>query len=216
MRARPARTSRTARAAGLLVALPLALAACGSDSAEVAAPAEVTAGSGSPAASGPPSSAETGSAEGAAPPDGSTSAEPSASGSAFGSTGGDAHSGHDAGPVPVGDLAVGDCFDDVAAGLNEVEEVPVVPCEGPHANEVFALLEQPGQEFPGEEEMGSLAGEGCYAAFEDYVGAPVETSTLTAFPIAPTAESWAQGDREVVCVLTGSGPRTGSARGSGA
>ncbi|MDP9407999.1 MAG: septum formation family protein [Actinomycetota bacterium] len=208
MRARPA---RTARSAAVLVALPLALAACGSDSAEVAAPAGAPV-SGSRAASAPPSPDESAPAT----PSGSPSASPAESGSESDSAGGNSHSGHTGGLVRVGDLAVGDCFDDVAAGLNEVEEVPVVPCEGPHANEVFAVLEQPGEEYPGEEEMGSLAGEGCYAAFEEYVGAPVETSALTAFPIAPTAESWASGDREVVCVLTGTGPRTGSAQGSGA
>jgi hypothetical protein len=196
--ARPARAARSARAAALLAALPLALAACGGD--DTIAPENV------PASDAPP----------ATTPDAELSASPSVTVPPAEEIDEPAATGASAGPVAVSDLEVGTCFDDIDAGLNEVSEVPAVPCDGPHANEVFAVLEQPGDEFPGEEEIRGLAEEGCFASFEDYVGAPIETSTLTPFPVTPTAESWARGDRQVVCVLTSREPRTTSARDSGA
>ena len=172
----------------LLAALPLALAGCGG-SDDTAAPA--------PATSAPAASAS-------AEPTATTTASPSAT------------TGATAGPKAVDELAPGDCFTDVEGGLNEVDDLPVVPCDSPHAHEVFALLEQPDGAFPGAEEVQGLATDGCHAEFEAYVGAPSATSTLTVFPITPTAASWEQGDRQVVCVLTSAEPRTASARGSAA
>lgn len=201
MRPRPAPPA-LARVVPLLVALPLALAACGSD--DTIAPEDVPAGEAPPAAT--PDAELSASPSGTVPPTGDDD-EPAAAATPPGGR---------TGPVAVSDLEIGTCFDDVGTGLNEVTEVPVVPCDAPHANEVFAVLEQPGDTFPGEEEIRGLADEGCHASFEEYVGAPFETSTLTSFPVTPTAESWAQGDRQVVCVLTSPEPRTSSARGSGA
>ena len=190
--------ARPARAAALLAALPLALGACGSD--DTIAPEDV------PAVEAPPETT----------PDATLSASPPVPVPPVEELDEPAPTAGTAGPVAVSDLEVGMCFDDVDSGLNEVSEVPAVPCDGPHANEVFAVLEQPGDEFPGEEEIRGLADEGCAASFESFVGAPLETSTLTPFPVTPTAESWARGDRQVVCVLTSPEPRTTSARGSGA
>jgi hypothetical protein len=199
---RTVRSLQTVRHVAALAVLPLALAACGDDRTAVEdlpASAPLTADatqdadpSTSPVATAPP-------VEEADEPAAASPAAPAPQG-----------------PVAVSDLRVGTCFDDVDAGLNEVSEVPAVPCDRPHANEVFAVLEQPGDEFPGEEEIRGLAEEGCSASFESYVGAPFETSTLTPFPVTPTAASWAKGDRQVVCVLTSPEPRTASARGSGA
>lgn len=203
MRPRPAPPALARVVPLLALALPLALAGCGGD--DTIAPGDVPAGEAPPAAT--PDAELSASPSVTVPPAGDGD-EPAAASttSPAGRTG----------PVAVSDLEPGMCFEDVGTGLNEVTEVPVVPCDAPHSNEVFALLEQPGDTFPGEEEIRGLADEGCHASFEEYVGAPFETSTLTSFPVTPTAESWAQGDRQVVCVLTSPQPRTSSARGSGA
>src|SRR3990172_11626 len=44
-------------------------------------------------------------------------------------------------------------------------------------------------------------GERCVGEFEGFVGLSYEQSDLDLFPITPTAESWAQGDRVVYCAL---------------
>ena len=46
------------------------------------------------------------------------------------------------------------------------------------------------------------AGERCVAEFEGFVGlCPTSSQTSISFPITPTAESWADGDRVVYCAL---------------
>lgn len=100
------------------------------------------------------------------------------------------------------ELAVGDCFDDTAElGGGEVSDVPVVPCDEPHDNEVFHTFEVPDGEFPGEEALVALAEETCVPAFEEWVGIEYASSSLDMFPITPTESSWSTGDREVVCAL---------------
>jgi hypothetical protein len=123
-------------------------------------------------------------------------------------------------PTDVFSLEVGDCFNDPegtelgAEGINQLREVPVVDCEEPHDNEVYASLEQDDSEYPGNEEIQGLAIDGCLAEFEGYVGVTIEESDLVAYPITPTAEAWEQGNREVLCVLTSQEQKTGSAQGS--
>ncbi len=57
----------------------------------------------------------------------------------------------------------------------------------------------------------------CIDRFESYVGRDYETSALDVVTMYPTAESWAQNDREVVCALYDmSGEKlVGSVRDSG-
>jgi hypothetical protein len=105
--------------------------------------------------------------------------------------------------ISVYDLSVGDCFDDTAEDL--INEVEVVPCEGPHDNEVFAIFDHPAgadEAFPGEE-LETYTDEECTSAFEEFVGTPYDQSALYYFPIRPTEETWDQGDREIVCALYG-------------
>jgi hypothetical protein len=104
------------------------------------------------------------------------------------------------GSASVFDLSVGDCFDDPVSG-SEVSSVDAVDCAEPHDNEVYALYDYDGDEYPGEEAMSAAADEGCEARFEDYVGIGYFESELYYTHLTPTQESWDEGDREVVCVL---------------
>ncbi len=104
------------------------------------------------------------------------------------------------------DLQPGTCFDDVAAlteeGGGEVGEVPVVDCDEPHDNEVFAVFDLDGEDFPGVEEVGRLADEGCLDRFEVYVGRDYDSSRFVSSHLVPTQQTWeASEDREVVCFL---------------
>ena len=47
----------------------------------------------------------------------------------------------------------------------------------------------------------SAAFDRCIAEFADFVGLGYPDSDLDVFPITPTAESWADGDRVVLCAL---------------
>lgn len=117
-------------------------------------------------------------------------------------------------------LEVGTCFNDTESALagGETSNVPVVECDEPHDNEVFALVELEGDEFPGNDTVRQVGNEKCLAEFEDYVGLDYPSSRYAAGPyLTPTEESWERAnDREVICALWDANLEKleGSARGS--
>ncbi|CAN5400175.1 hypothetical protein BH23ACT9_BH23ACT9_15990 [soil metagenome] len=121
-------------------------------------------------------------------------------------------------PVSVFDLTAGTCFNDFGSS-QEIQLVPVVDCDVPHDNEVFALIDfpaGPGEPFPGLEPLTAFADEQCRGAlFSDYVGTDYPDSRYFASRLTPTAESWGQDDREIICLLYDSTTQiTGSAAGT--
>ena len=96
-------------------------------------------------------------------------------------------------------LEVGECLDQ-PDGL-EVTNVTKRECDEPHDNEVFALIQVEGDDYPGEAAVESAAIEGCLGAFQPYVGRDFQTSRLDIGWLEPTSDSWSNGDQEVVCML---------------
>ncbi len=100
-------------------------------------------------------------------------------------------------------LLVGDCLDDALVAVDagaEVQSLPTVPCDGPHDSEVIASITLTGTTYPGAEAIAAEADLGCIAALErlvqeSYLETPYDVSYY-----APTESSWAEGDREVLCV----------------
>jgi hypothetical protein len=118
------------------------------------------------------------------------------------------------------ELAVGDCFDDVSGDggvATEVSDVPVVDCSEPHDNEVYAVFEMDDLIYPGVLGVQDAADEGCLGRFSPYVGIDYYESSLDYIYLAPSAESWEEGDREVICALYAMdlSKLTGSMRNSG-
>ncbi|MEO8246100.1 MAG: septum formation family protein [Chloroflexota bacterium] len=115
------------------------------------------------------------------------------------------------------DLEVGDCFntDDVST----VNEVTATACDASHVYEVFGLSNYDAAEdadFPGDDALSTAAEDACRPAFEDYVGVAYDDSEWYGTFINPSEETWANGDREIVCVLHTKDETevTGSAEGS--
>lgn len=97
-------------------------------------------------------------------------------------------------------LQVGDCMNEVTEEL--VSEVPVVPCDQPHDEEVFFDLSLEGDEYPGDDDVQTQADEACLAQFEPFVGLAYDTSTLDMYAYRPSQESWESlDDRVVSCVI---------------
>jgi hypothetical protein len=120
------------------------------------------------------------------------------------------------GSTSVFSLQAGECFLD--AGTGEVTGIDTVGCDEPHDAEAFHTFELAGDELPDAATLHTVIAEECFgAAFEDYIGAPYETSEVEVLPIRPTEESWdAADDREVVCAARIPGERVeGSLQGSG-
>lgn len=99
------------------------------------------------------------------------------------------------------ELEVGDCFNDDDDLSAEATEVEVIDCELPHDNEIFFEYSLEDGDFPGAETMLEDTLERCVDEFEGFVGTAYEDSDLDVFPIYPTDESWAEGDRVVYCAL---------------
>lgn len=112
------------------------------------------------------------------------------------------------------DVRVGDCLGDFGDS-QQVEDVAVVPCDGEHAQEVYATGQVPDGDLPGDDDLQAQAVELCTTEFQTYIGLAYEESALDFTWLQPTAESWDQGDRELVClVYDPAGPVTGSLQGA--
>ena len=112
------------------------------------------------------------------------------------------------------DIGVGDCLTEDVAGA-EVEEAPVVPCEQPHASEVYFAHTIEEESFPGADGMERLVQEHCMPAFESFVGLAYDASVIEVTTLEPTEQSWEQGDRELLCLAVDpAGPVTGSLEGA--
>lgn len=112
-----------------------------------------------------------------------------------------------AGPVALTELVPGDCLTGLPIGVSErirIESAEVVSCRGGHDLEVFASFSLADREFPntepgaypGQQRVVDAADQGC----TDQLTALGEGSAGYGVVVVwPTAQSWASGDREVVC-----------------
>lgn len=98
-------------------------------------------------------------------------------------------------------LEVGQCIDELST-TDEVGNVPIVECSEPHQGEVFALPQLPDGDFPGTQAVSDASSTECNGpTFQSYVGMPYTESDIYTTALLPTAETWEDGDREIVCIL---------------
>lgn len=93
------------------------------------------------------------------------------------------------------DISAGDCFDQPAG---------VVPCTTPHDGEVVFVGMYPGAPdapYPGESRFEVYVMAQCIQAFATYVGVEYEDSPLGLSWYDPSPETWAAGDRQVICLV---------------
>ncbi|WP_423462341.1 septum formation family protein [Promicromonospora sp. MS192] len=116
------------------------------------------------------------------------------------------------------DLEVGDCFDTSAtSGQSTLYRIPVVSCTTAHGGEIYAettaddSLAKDG-EAPTQQALWDAADAYCYPQFARFVGLRWARSELLYWPIAPSEESWAEGDRRILCVVESETPVTGTLR----
>ena len=117
-------------------------------------------------------------------------------------------------------MKVADCLNDGAAadGAGTVTRVPIVKCGVSHDSEVIAsvLLRGASSAFPGSDAVENSADQKCNAPYEKFTGATLKTTRLDYTYYFPTAASWKQGDRQVLCVVYDPhGPVTGTLKGKG-
>lgn len=115
-------------------------------------------------------------------------------------------------------LRVGDCFNSKTevpeSEVVVVGTVELIPCAESHDWEAFHGFELEDGSWPGDTEVARLAEGGCVEAFSGFTGQSYDESTLEVYFFLPVAESWAEGDRKVLCNVGTGTPITGSLEGS--
>jgi hypothetical protein len=104
-------------------------------------------------------------------------------------------------------IKVGDCLNDATAS-GTVTTAPIVPCSKPHDSEAYKSIKMKDGAFPGKDAVKTQADEGCGAAFADFVGISFDDSNLQISYYFPTSDSWANGDREILCTVYDDGIKT--------
>jgi len=140
---------------------------------------------------------------------------PAISGCSFLGIGGD----DDSKGVSVFDAKVGQCFAMPSEVKTQISKIEQVDCAKPHYSELYAKVdyktEDGSKDYPGDDAIDQFAEGACAEAFQSYVGVSYLDSSLYDTYLAPSARSWQDADRTVLCFITDAGtPITGSVKGS--
>jgi hypothetical protein len=125
-------------------------------------------------------------------------------------------SGDDASGTSVMNVKAGECFLAPSKIEDQIKDVERVDCAEQHAQEAYATptYDAADDAFPGDGALDKFAEGACAAAFGDYVGVDYLDSSLFFTYLAPSARSWQQDDRTVLCFVTTTGePLVGSVEG---
>lgn len=105
------------------------------------------------------------------------------------------------GEVDAFSIRIGDCLNDATIS-EEVTTVPFVECSEPHDSEVFARTDLTGATFPGNESLETELANFCRGdVFTQFIGIPYADSMYDTSGYFPSEESWASGDRELLCTV---------------
>ena len=127
----------------------------------------------------------------------------------------------EAGTDSVFDIQVGDCMAEPTE--DTVTDVEVVPCSEEHEYEFYYEYELGlGDDYAtAAGQIDADADQKCYDAFTDFVGISFEESASLYYNYyVPSSESWAEGDRQIQCMVLEADesgnviPVTGSLKGS--
>jgi hypothetical protein len=123
--------------------------------------------------------------------------------------------------VPVAEIEAGQCFQGPEEVKAQIEDIEEVACDEPHDREAFAVVTyapregESGDDFPGEEELTRFAEGACAGEFREYVGVDYADSEYFFTYLLPSPRSWEEDDRDVVCLVIGTGePLTASVKDS--
>ena len=122
--------------------------------------------------------------------------------------------GNDGTTTDVFTIKVGNCLN-FGDGTGEVTEVQVIDCASAHDSEAYQSVIMTDGDFPGATAVEDAAISDCTTSFVTFVGHDYESSVLDFSYYYPTEASWADGDREILClVVDPNGKSTGSLAGA--
>lgn len=123
--------------------------------------------------------------------------------------------------VSVFSIEPGQCFENPSEVKASLSELTKIDCAEKHAKESYAVLPYKASDgstpdtFPGDDALTEFANGACAGAYRGYVGVDYLDSSLFYTFLLPSARSWEDEDRSVVCFITTAGePLQGSVKGS--
>jgi hypothetical protein len=123
--------------------------------------------------------------------------------------------------VSVFKVEPGQCFERQTEVKAQISELTAVDCDKDHAQESYAIVPYKAIDgaapdiYPGDDALTRFAEGACAGAYRDYVGVDYLDSKLFYTYLLPSARSWDDDDRSVVCFVTTTGePLQGSVKGS--
>lgn len=123
--------------------------------------------------------------------------------------------------VSVFSIRQGQCFKAQTEVKAQLSELTSVDCAQQHAQEAYAVVPYRAADgsapdtYPGDDVLTKFADGACAGAYKPYVGVDYLDSRLYYTYLLPSARSWEDEDRSVVCFVTSAGePLQGSAKGS--
>jgi hypothetical protein len=117
-----------------------------------------------------------------------------------------------AGTASVFELRAGDCLAPAPELTGEVAELPLVPCDEEHTQEVFGIVAHPDDSYPGAEAVAAWADGACLTELERTLDLTLDDGVFVSY-LLPTFDGWnTNDDRDVTCVLVfpGQDAMTGS------
>jgi hypothetical protein len=135
-------------------------------------------------------------------------------------------SSDDGSGTSVMDVKVGQCFLAQGKVQAQISDLEQVKCSEQHAQEAYAkpaydpAADGTGGDgsdaYPGDDALDQFAEGACAQDFGPYVGVDYLDSSLFFTYLAPSARSWQEDDRIVLCFVTTAGkPLVGSVKGKG-
>lgn len=109
-------------------------------------------------------------------------------------------------------VKLGDCTGALKEG--DISGLQVIPCAEPHFYEAYATTDLTDAAYPGESDVTKEASKFCTGEFKTFIGLATKESIYDMFYLYPVEDSWATGDREVLCLVgSGKGKITGTLKG---
>lgn len=113
----------------------------------------------------------------------------------------------EAGEVTHDALQVGDCLllpEGVTLDVDfDYESLGAVPCVEAHDMEVFASVEYPNTEYPGQDALLEFGDESCVPVYEEFTGIAYEHEMLFDYLVSvPDETAWSNGSHSIRCLLT--------------
>ena len=119
-------------------------------------------------------------------------------------------------PTTPPSFEAGTCYDGPTSPPAAADAYTQTACTTAHDVEVIGTPVNPASTYPGGPALDAFANAACTNAFKAYVGKPFDATADGMLVFTPTSDSWAQGDRTVVCLAVASEGQklTGSLKGS--